>query len=67
MMFLLSFQRKFLIILADIITIIGSGLICCLYFNKIGILVGRFMQGFAFIMQKIVSQVYVGEYCPETH
>ena len=42
MMFLLSFRRKLLIILADITTIVGSGLICCLYFNKWGVLIGRF-------------------------
>ena len=67
MMFLLSFRRKLLIILADITTIVGSGLICCLYFNKWGVLIGRFQQGFAFTTQKIVSQVYISEYCPETH
>jgi MFS family permease len=65
--FLLFKRRRHLLMLADVISLIGSVLICSFWYSASGIIVGRFLQGFSFALQKILSQVYVTEYVPESH
>jgi MFS family permease len=65
--FLLFKKRRHLLMLADLMALVGSVLICSFWYSAGGIIVGRFLQGFSFALQKILSQVYVTEYVPESH
>jgi MFS family permease len=65
--FLLFKRRRGLLMLADGISLVGSVLICSFWYSSIMIIIGRFFQGFSFALQRILSQVYVTEYVPESH
>jgi MFS family permease len=65
--FLLFKRRRGLLMLADGISLVGSVLICSFWYSSIMIIIGRFLQGFSFALQRILSQVYVTEYVPESH
>jgi MFS family permease len=65
--FLLFKRRRGLLMLADGISLVGSILICSFWNSASLIIIGRFLQGFSFALQRILSQVYVTEYVPESH
>lgn len=65
--FLLFKRRRGLLMLADGISLVGSILICSFWYSASMIIIGRFLQGFSFALQRILSQVYVTEYVPESH
>jgi MFS family permease len=65
--FLLFKRRRGLLMLADGISLVGSILICSFWYSASLIIIGRFLQGFSFALQRILSQVYVTEYVPESH